>query len=488
MAPFYSANGAAEILPRYSFLEPLLQGRRVLEVGAAGVTEGASAVFLAERGAAAVLSLDAPEAVEQAAQAAHHPFVQFRSVDPASLPPGAFDLILVADGAALATDPARVAELKALLAEDGLLAAALRAPGGVGLPALLGERPPGADEVPAYESFAGALAAEFEVVEMATQSAMVGYVLAPGQPGEEPEITVDGALAGPAEAAWYLAVCGAAPSGLEGLTLVALPPRPLADAAVANGEAALAHQGCLAAAEAGADTEALRRAVAEREDALVAKDVEVAEALGRVAERERLVAEKDARLAELEVEAEAGRVRADGLARELEREREGLFEVRAAVDRAQAVARDVEAQRDALRGRLHELEGREEEGRGAAEEAARLRAELEGERAARIEIEASAQAARAEAQAARAGVQSALARVEGAEGRAAVMELALDEARRREAEARAEAESHGAALDVRSAELEMRAAEQEAKVAELEAALARLREALAAREAEAEAS
>src|SRR5512139_3564089 len=140
MAPFYSANGAGEILPRYSFLESLLQGRRVLELGAAGATDGASAVFLADRGAAAVLSLDGAEAVERAAQAAHHPFVQFRSMEPASLPRGAFDLVVIADGSALATDPARVAELKALLAEDGVLVAAVRAPGGTGLLAFQGER------------------------------------------------------------------------------------------------------------------------------------------------------------------------------------------------------------------------------------------------------------------------------------------------------------------------------------------------------------
>jgi chromosome segregation ATPase len=466
MAPFYAASGAGELLPRYSFLEPLLDGRRVLELGAAGATDGASAVFLAERGAAAVLSVDEPEGAERAAQAAHHPFVQFRAVDPASLPRGTFDLVVIADGAGLATDPTRVAELKGLLADDGLLVAAIRAPGGAGLLALHGERPPGADEVPAYESFAGALAAEFEVVEMATQSAMVGYVLAPGQPGEEPEITVDGSLAGPAEAAYYLAICGAEPSGLEGLTLVALPPRPLAEAAVEHGEAARAHQGCLAAAD---DTEALRRAVAEREEALVAKDVEIAEGLARVAERERLVAEKDARLGELEVDAEAARVRADGVGGELERERETLFEAQAA--------------RDALRARVQELEMRGEAGERAAEEASRTRAELDSERTSRIEIEASAQAARAEAQAARAGVQSALARAEGAEGRAAELEQALDEVRHREADARAETESRSAALDVRSAELEMRAAEQEARVAELEAALARSREALGASEA-----
>ncbi|HEU4384151.1 MAG TPA: methyltransferase type 11 [Anaeromyxobacteraceae bacterium] len=486
MAPFYSANGAGEILPRYSFLEPLLQGRRVLELGAAGATDGASAVFLAERGAAAVLSLDAPEAVERAAQAAHHPFVQFRSMELASLPAGAFDLVVIADGSALAADPGRVAELRALLAEDGLLLAALRAPGGAGLLAFLGERPPGADQVPSYESFAGALAAEFEVVEMATQSAVVGYVLARSQAGDDPAITVDGSLAGPSEAAYYLAICGAEPCGLEGLTLVALPPRPLADAAVASDEAARAHQGCLAAAEAGADTESLRRAVAEREDALVAKDVELAEALARTAEGERLAAEKDARLAELEVDAEAGRVRADGVTRELEQEREARFEAQAALDRARAALGEAEAQREALGVRLRELEGREEASGRAAEEVTRLGAELEIERAARAEAEASGQAARAEAQAARAGVESILARVEGAEARAAELEQALDDARRREEEARAEAESRAAALEVRSAELEMRTAEQEARVAELEAELARGREALAGREAEVE--
>src|SRR5439155_14805316 len=135
-------------------------------------TDGASAVFLAERGAAAVLSIDTnTEVLEHASRASHHPFVQFRHADPAELPQRAFDLILVADGAALCADPAQVAALKRLLVPSGYLVAAIAAPGAAGLLALAGERPP--DETPSYETFTGALAAAFESVEVATQSAVV---------------------------------------------------------------------------------------------------------------------------------------------------------------------------------------------------------------------------------------------------------------------------------------------------------------------------
>src|SRR5512146_2992887 len=109
MASFHSRNGAGDLLARYSFIEPLLEGRRVLEVGAARATDGGSALFLAERGAAAVLSIEASEEdLATAREAGHHPFVQFRASDPADLRPGAFDLVLVADGAALARAPDRV--------------------------------------------------------------------------------------------------------------------------------------------------------------------------------------------------------------------------------------------------------------------------------------------------------------------------------------------------------------------------------------------
>src|SRR6266542_792097 len=133
MGSFYARNGAGDLLARYSFIEPLLEGKRVLEIGAARATDGGSALFLAERGAAAVLSLEpAEEDLAAAREAGHHPFVQFRSGAPEELRAGTFDLVLVADGAALARAPEQVATLRRLLAPSGRLVTAVSA-GGAGL-------------------------------------------------------------------------------------------------------------------------------------------------------------------------------------------------------------------------------------------------------------------------------------------------------------------------------------------------------------------
>src|SRR5512138_1066845 len=105
MPSFHARHGAGDLLARYSFIEPLLEGKRVLEVGAARATDGATALFLAERGAAAVLSIEEAEADLAAARdAGHHPFVQFRAGPPEDLRAGTFDLVLVADGAPLARE------------------------------------------------------------------------------------------------------------------------------------------------------------------------------------------------------------------------------------------------------------------------------------------------------------------------------------------------------------------------------------------------
>src|SRR5512140_3125599 len=149
MGSFHARNGTGELLARYSFLEPLLEGQRVLEVGAARATEGASALFLAERGAAAVLSIEPDESdLEAARSAGHHPFVQFHAALPGGLRAGAFDLVLLADGSSLASAPDKVAELRRLLASGGRLVTAIPA-GGVGLPDLLGE--PAEAGPPPYE-------------------------------------------------------------------------------------------------------------------------------------------------------------------------------------------------------------------------------------------------------------------------------------------------------------------------------------------------
>src|SRR5574341_2646266 len=109
MSRFYARDGAGDLLARYSFIEPLLAGRRVLELGAASATAGASALFLAERGAAAVLSVEEdPAAIEEAARESRHPFVQFKAASVGALPEQAFDLILIAAGAGLVAEPAPV--------------------------------------------------------------------------------------------------------------------------------------------------------------------------------------------------------------------------------------------------------------------------------------------------------------------------------------------------------------------------------------------
>ncbi|HZY03387.1 MAG TPA: methyltransferase domain-containing protein, partial [Anaeromyxobacteraceae bacterium] len=271
----------------------------MLEIGAAAATQGASALYLAEHGAAAVVSVDDdPEALARARAECGHPFVQFLEIRIPELARGAFDLILLADGRHLAGQPGRVAELKALLARLGILVAPLPAVGGAGLSALAGTRPPADGEVPAWGPFIEALTAHFPVVELATQSAMVGWVLGPaGQEGREPEVILDGSLAGAPEAAWYLALCGERATRLSGVTLVGLPPRPLADAAVAAAEALRAARSPPELPTLQAEVIDLRRVLAERQ--ADATD----ETRARIAAWEARLAGKETRLAELAAEA-----------------------------------------------------------------------------------------------------------------------------------------------------------------------------------------
>jgi len=417
----------------------------VLEIGAAGATEGASARYLAEHGAAAVVSIDSDAAaIEGAAAACKHPFVKFLRADPSSLPRGTFDLAILVDGGAFAGDPDRVAELKALLSPGGLLVAALPAAGGAGLPALAGTRPPTADDTPPYEAFHTALAAHFAVVEIATQSAMVGYVLAAAgaADGREPLVVLDGSLAGTDEAAYYLAVCGSRPSGLTGLTLVALPPRPLADAAVENAEAAKAR-----APSAGAP-------------ALDAP-----------------------RLAELEAEGAAARERAEALHGDLAREREARSKAEAALER--------------LRESEERRERESEETRAAI---SRQASEVERAREERDQATVRLEEARARLQQAEASAQAALVRAEEAEARCTEAERTLEDraaelARAQSAEI---AQSRAELEQARSAELdrargaEAAAAAALASAAEHAAALTRevehLRAELSARQVELDAA
>ncbi len=395
MAHFYAPNCTGDLLARYIFIEPLLSGRRVLEIGA-GQTNGASAMFLAERGAAAVLSVDSdPSSAERAAEAVRHPFVQFRALDLTQLPPHAFDLILVADGSALTADPERVALYAGLLAREGFLVTAIPA-GGAALATIAGLGPQ--EQPPAYETFYNVLAAQFGVVEMASQSATAGYMIeAAHEPDEEPDITVDESAAGAPEAAYYLAICGETASDLSGLCLVRLPVAPLVEGA-----------GVGAAANAALQSEANGLRV-------------------HVTDLEAQLAETNERGAQLEIEA--ARLREDqssvaARVREIEEERErseeALFEAQAARDRAQANETEHFRELEEVRATASS------ETRRALEERDRALAALEAANSEALETEATLQASRSEAQAARAGVEAAVSRAAAAETRADDLEESLE--------------------------------------------------------------
>src|SRR6266568_489292 len=462
MAHFYARNGAGDLLARYSFIEPLLEGRRVLEIGAANATSGGSALFLAERGAAAVLSLEEGGAdVATARESGHHPFVQFRSGSPDDLPSGAFDLVLVSDGAVLGREAGRIAALRRLLAAGGRLVTAFPA-GGSGLAEIAGE--PAPEELPSYEGIVGALADHFALVEVATQSPTVGWVIALAADGEEPDVAMDGTLAGTPETAAFLAICGEEPCGLSGLQIVALPTGPLLESGGAARGALEAADEARAErnevqAQLAARAEALYQAVAERDEAAAARDEARAEreaALqGREAarsERDEAVAARDAAVAEaaglhasaevaeaqLEesrtalaaVERSTERLRSEApllgervkeLEALLEAEREAGFDARAALDRIQAADADREREVEGLRFQL----------RSATDASTRLQADLADRRGAAVEAEAALRAARSESQAAKSAVETVLARAVTAEGELAEREEA-DEARERD--------------------------------------------------------
>jgi hypothetical protein len=498
MVNFHARNGAGDLLARYSFIEPLLTGRRVLEVGAAAATEGATALFLAERGAAAVLSIDEPgEALEAARQAARHPFVQVRAGGVEDLPRGAFDLVLVADGSTLAADPLRLGALEGLLARGGHLVTAVPVAGAPGLADLAGE--PLAPEPPAYETFAGALAEAFPVVEVATQTPTLGWVVAMSADDEEPEVSIDGALAGDPEASYYVAVCGDRPSGLSGLTVVALPPRPLLEAARDRLAGA-------AGSEAGARVPQLEAELeAERESAFALRaelDRREAAAEAELAERRTAAGEAEAALQGARAEAQAARagveaaleraVAAEGRVSELEEALEARGQATEAVERAIEAARARAAQLEEELARAREEAGearveadlargeadqmREAAARaeaasaGTAERVAALEAEIEGVRRERE----SALAARAEAEVERDGLRSELEGERARGGAAGDVDRLTGEAARLEASA-AEATSVREALEAQLAEMSARveAEEERSRIAEAREAEAR---------------
>ncbi|MGO9063893.1 MAG: hypothetical protein ACLQIH_04015 [Myxococcaceae bacterium] len=216
--------GVSELLPRYIFAESLFVRRRVLEVGAVAATAGASAQFLLERGARVVLACDDDlQAVADAQSRLGSANLRFRATVFDDLPPGGFDLVLVADLAPWVRAPELLRELVAQVSPTGTLVGGLRNPAGLSLAQLMEPDAEGAP--PTYGQALDALSAHFRSVEVATQSPLLGYQLA----FERSEgLQVDGTLAGTGEAAYFVVMASQDPHRPVDPTWVQLPPAPLA--------------------------------------------------------------------------------------------------------------------------------------------------------------------------------------------------------------------------------------------------------------------
>jgi SAM-dependent methyltransferase len=467
MSSFYGWSGPSELLPRSIFLKPLVTGRRVLELGTVALTGGATAVALLRLGARTVTAFDEDAAAVERAREEHRGSgVSFRTGRADELPERSFDLVLVEDAARVIA-PGAAAALGRLLAPTGHLVVPIRNPAG---PALAGMAMAGEPGGPGWAEVTGALRPVFPSIEVATQQALVGYVLAPVT-GREAKLDIDASAGGTAAAYWLL-LCGQEPAGLSDQALVALPPEPLLGLRAEPEGEAPGEELRAEVARLEARIEELQAAPAER-DRRAESAAEIARLEARVAELEAQVAAEqeraghlaeevaraEARAAEIGAAAEAERRRREELQREAERAREGLREKETWVDglrcevedreeaetRAQAELRVARARlarlepeleaangmlkrvREQLAARIHEL--------AAARQAISER--NEDLRLAEAELERAREYARTEREARLAAEQAG-----GAE-RLAALEAELARAERERDEARARAAAAG---------------------------------------------
>ncbi len=355
---------STELLPRYSFLAPLIRGARILELGALERTFGASSVLLHDRGAASVVAFGNAGAVERARKEHEGPGLSFRTGSVAQQPGSSFDLVLVHDEKFLGAEGGVVA-LSRLLVPGGHLVVAVRAQG----PSLLASA--GANR---YAQTVAALRPWFRSIEVATQQALLGWVMTPAA-GAAARLAIDGAFGGGEQPAFHLFLCGAAATGLAAQILVPVPAEPV-----------LAQWG-----ERGVGV------VLQRERSRIEELVaELRHARARIAERESWieglrheVETLHATVGDLEAERKATGVKQVKLEREAAENGEALRRVR---EQLVARARELDGARRAVDSRTEDLRLVEEELEQVREAAAaiqRERAALEAAAGAR-EVELAA--------------------------------------------------------------------------------------------------
>jgi SAM-dependent methyltransferase/chromosome segregation ATPase len=207
-------------LPLYAYLEPLLAGRRVLELGSGG---GAGAAHLAAHGAIEVLGVDTDAANVDRARARYDaPNLTFRQVasllDVAATRP--FDVVLVPDAEALLRRPEAIPALGRHLADGGRLVL-------VATSADRGTAAPAADGVGYYE-LTDALLPHFPAVQMFGVTPFAGFgVVEFDVEGEG--LRVDSRLVegGAEPPTAYVAVASSARAPELGYALVQVPFSPI---------------------------------------------------------------------------------------------------------------------------------------------------------------------------------------------------------------------------------------------------------------------
>jgi len=173
---FYAAGRPwGDILPRYSFLDPLLAGKRVLEVGCG---DGCGARFLAERGVGQVGGVEREgPSLDEALTDAGRDGLSFKAFDGRRLdfPSANFDVVIAFD-LAERMDPGLLSEIERVLKPNAYLVTSLRNPEHLSLSSLVGLFDKNvADQPVAFERFVAGLQERFARVSVLAQTPFVGF-------------------------------------------------------------------------------------------------------------------------------------------------------------------------------------------------------------------------------------------------------------------------------------------------------------------------
>lgn len=368
-----------EELSRLLFLEPVLSGRRVLEVGA---RSDAVARFLIELGASRVVCAHEDKDLVETLRAENDlERVDFRVVRPGVLPgdDGAFDLVIdfTLPAALAAGQTFRLTDIGRLLSDDGFAVTALHAEGARGLQVLLGGAPAatlvGGERSAAgigagplgYRGLVEALKLQFDVVQVYFQSLLLGYLFGsfdvePTGDGVSPNTALMGDRAEPA--GHYLFSFGNAVPVIEDVALVQVPfgqlleevgPRAVAIVTDAAGAERTDEGSALGAAEGAPAVEAPGPLAAEDEPPVATEAPPTVDESEREALREQARAQEEALL---EIAGRMERLRGDiaALVETLETRTRERDELQAFVEGLEAGV----AARDATVAALQDEKGR----------------------------------------------------------------------------------------------------------------------------------